>query len=81
MQRKPRPDAPRGPVCYYLGQTNDAGLRSVLFAIGQRRYEYTLTPQQIESVEHLCKRVSILKGLNFAKRKARAGSYAGATPI
>lgn len=58
---------PRGPICYYLGR-NDTD-HTVLFAIGSRRYEYHLTPQQIESVEHLCKRVSILKGLNYAKRK------------
>lgn len=59
-----------GPRAYYLGRTNDSGQHSVLFAIGTRRYAYILTPQQIESVEHLCKRVSVLKGLNFAKRRA-----------
>ena len=58
------------PSAYYLGRTNDLGTHSVLFAIGSRRYEYRLTPQQIESVEHLCRKVSVLKGLNYAKRRA-----------
>lgn len=57
------------PQTYYLGR-NDLD-HSVCFAIGSRRYEYTLTPQQIESVEYLCRKVSILKALNFAKRKHR----------
>lgn len=63
------------PRAYYLGQTSDANAHSVCFAIGSRRYEYTLTPQQIESVEHLCRKVSILKGLNYAKRKHRPTTH------
>ncbi len=59
------------PRTYYLGHTSDADAHGVCFAIGSRRYTYTLTPQQIESVEYLCRKVSILKGLNYAKRKHR----------
>lgn len=70
---------PYGPRTYYLGRTSDLGQHSVLFAIGPRRYAYILTPQQIESVEHLCK-ISPFKALNFAKRKAGATIRAGATP-
>lgn len=60
------------PRCYYLGR-NDTD-HTVLFAIGSRRYEYTLSPQQIESVDYLCHKVSILKGLNYAKRKGKVSA-------
>lgn len=64
---------------YYLGRNDTDG--TALFAIGTRRYEYALTPQQLDTVEHLCHKVSVLKALNFAKRRHRpnAGAHVGAT--
>lgn len=56
------------PRTYYLGRNDLDG--TVLFAIGQRRYTYPLTPTNRDTVEYLCHKVSILKGLNFAKRRA-----------
>lgn len=55
---------------YYLGQNSTD--HTVTFAIGKARWEYWLTPQQIESVDHL-KRISLGKALAFAKKHA---SYA-----
>lgn len=70
-QPKPAPRAVPTQRCYYLGYTMAFNVCSVIFAIGGRRYEYTLTPQQIESVDYLCRKVSPLKGLNYAKRKGK----------
>jgi hypothetical protein len=53
--------------CFYLGR-NDQD-HTALFAVGTKRYEYHLTPQQLDTVEHLCHRISVLKALNFAKRR------------
>ena len=55
--------------CFYLGR-NDTD-HTALFAVGTKRYEYTLSPQQLDTVEYLCRRVSVLKALNFAKRRDR----------
>lgn len=55
---------------YYLGRNDLDG--TVLFAIGTRRYEYSLSPTHRDTVEYLCHKVSVLKGLNFAKRRANA---------
>lgn len=56
-----------GAKTYYLGRDDQA--HTCTFAIGSRRYTYHLTPLNLDSVEHLCRKVSILKGLNLAKRR------------
>lgn len=52
---------------HYLGQNFTD--RTVTFAINGTRWEYWLTPQQIESIEYLT-RVSLGKALAFAKKHA-----------
>ena len=52
--------------CFYLGR-NDQD-HTCLFAVGTKRYEYHLSPQQLDTVEFLCKRVSVLKAFRQAAR-------------
>lgn len=56
------------PGVYYLGRnTTD---HTVTLSINGQRYEYYLTPTQCDTVEYLCKKVSALKALSFAKSRA-----------
>lgn len=48
------------------------GQRSVTLSVNGQRHRYTLTPPQCDTVEYLCKRVSGLKALAFAKSRALA---------
>lgn len=56
---------------YFIGQSRHPdGRTSVTLGVNGKRHEYFLTASQCNTVEYLCKRVSGLKALNFAKSKA-----------
>ncbi len=56
------------PMVYYHGR-NDLD-QTVEFSINGKRYHYTLTPSNRDTVEFLCRKVSLLKALAYAKRRA-----------
>jgi len=61
---------PRKPTCIvdYIGRnTTD---HTITLSIRGQRYEYFLTPQQCDTMEFLCRKVSARKALNFAKSHA-----------
>lgn len=55
---------------YYHGRVSELGYSSVTLSINGVRWDYHLTPQQCDTVEHLAKRVSTGKALAFAKSHA-----------
>lgn len=60
------------PLVHYHGRTDhEDGQRSVTLSVRGQRYEYFLTPQQCDTTEYLCTRVSARKALNFAKSRAQ----------
>ena len=60
------------PGVYYLGRTRTPeGDHIVTLSIRSQRYDYYLTAPQADATEYLCKRVSALKALSFAKSRAR----------
>ena len=59
------------PGIYYLGRTRtEDGQHSVTLGVSGKHYTYTLTPIQCDTVEYLCKRISALRALNYAKSRA-----------
>lgn len=65
------------PIVHYHGR--DYSQSSVILSVNARRYEYFLTPQQCDTVEYLCKHVSVLKALNFAKSRNQSRISATST--
>jgi hypothetical protein len=62
------------PLVLYHGRThNEDGTHSITLSVNARRYTYTLTSPQCDTVEYLCKHVSALKALAFAKSRDRVG--------
>src|SRR5438309_10105158 len=63
---------PTRSTIHYLGRTSDLGHTTVTLSINGVRWDYTLTPQQADTVEHLAHKVSVGKALAFAKSHAAA---------
>lgn len=69
------------PIVLYHGYTDEAdGYKLVTLSVDGRRYNYLLTIPQAHTVEFLCKRVSGLRALGYAKSRAKlvAGWHSGA---
>ena len=65
------PSRPR-PKVYLCGRTREAdGQHVITLSVNAKRYDYHLTLAQADTVEYLCKRVSALKALAYAKTRAR----------
>lgn len=64
------PPRPRPRVLYHGRTRTPDGLHAVTLSINSRRYDYHLTSSQADTVEYLCKRISALKALGFAKSRA-----------
>lgn len=77
--RRQREPSPR-PMVYYHGHTHhEDGQRTVTFSINGKRHTYTLTDTACNVTEYLCKHVSLLKALNFAKSRDAAPTVATST--
>lgn len=61
---------PTRSTIHYHGRTLDLGHSSVTLSINGIRWEYSLSPQQADTVEHLARHVSVGKALAFAKSHA-----------
>lgn len=56
------------PLVHYHGRNYTD--HTITLSVRGQRYEYFLTPQQCDTTEYLCTRVSARKALNFAKSRA-----------
>lgn len=61
---------PRPKVFYHGRTTHPDGQHTVTLSIRGTRYDYHLSPPAADTVEFLCRNVSALKALNFAKSRA-----------
>ncbi len=65
------PARPR-PKVHYHGRTRlESGQHVVTLSVNGSRYDYYLANHQADTVEYLCRKVSALKALSFAKSRAR----------
>jgi hypothetical protein len=62
--------APRSPAKVVWISRNDTD-HTLTLAVGGKRYEFWLTPIQLDTAEYLCKKVSGLRALNYAKSRNR----------
>lgn len=60
-------------VLYHGRLRNPDGTHSVTLSVSGTRYTYALTPPQADTVEYLCRRISTLRALNYAKSRDRVG--------
>jgi hypothetical protein len=72
IRTTPKPFIRRTTVLYHGRTHNPDGTHSVTLSVNARRYTYTLTSPQCDTVEYLCKHVSALKALGFAKSRNSA---------
>lgn len=53
-----------------LLHSRDALDHTVVLSIDGTRWEYTLTPQQCDTIEYLCRKISARKALAFARSRS-----------
>lgn len=65
------PPRPRPTVLFHGRTRTSEGQHVITLSVNSRHYDYHLTLAQADTVEYLCRKVSALKALAFAKSRAR----------
>lgn len=69
--KQSKPVARTAPIVYYLGRANyQDGKHIVTLSIDGTRWEYTLTSQQADTVEYLCRKISARKALAYCRSRS-----------
>lgn len=59
------------PIIHYHGRANwQDGLHIVTLSIDGARWEYALLPQQADTVEYLCRKISVRKALAYCRSRS-----------